>query len=81
MDCGVEDDEVVAVPWVEGWEVEVEEEEAAVETLREVEEEPDVGAREEETGVEEVEAVDGVEVAGELLLVVALCLVEAEEEE
>ena len=60
MDWGVEDDEVVAVPWIEGWEVEVEEE---------------------ETGVEEVEAVDGVEVAGELLLVVALCLVEAEEEE
>ena len=56
----MEDDEVVAVPWIEGWEAEVEEE---------------------ETGVEEVEAVDGVEVAGELLLVVALCLVEAEEEE
>ena len=34
-----------------------------------------------EAGVEEVESVDGVEVAGELLLVVALCLIEAEEEE
>lgn len=63
MDWGVEDDEVVAVPWIEGCEAEVEEE---------------------ETGVEEVEAVDGIEVPGaaaELLLVVALCLGEAEEEE
>ena len=57
MNWGVEDDEVVAVPWIEGWEAEV------------------------EAGVEEVESVDGVEVAGELLLVVALCLIEAEEEE
>lgn len=64
MDWGVEDDEVVAVPWIEGWEAEVEEEETGV-----------------EAGVEEVESVDGVEVAGELLLVVALCLIEAEEEE